>query len=114
MVQVLGVVCIGLIRVETVSVKKIRRAFLPLAVGQEIDLELAFENMRDNTLFKTKYDPDSAFKALYVSVKRANGAACFIVFKGGVVTISGNWEELDISAILTFLWDFFLRPCVYT
>jgi hypothetical protein len=102
----------GLIQVETVSVKKIRRAFLPLVNGRELDLESAYKEMKGNILFKVKYNPDFGFKALYISVKRANGKACFIVFKNGIVTISGSWTGLDESCILTFLWDFFLRPCV--
>jgi hypothetical protein len=96
------------IRIRTVSVKKIRKARLPLNNGDRVDLEMVFDSLR-GTRMDVRYDPESPFKALYVIVGRAS--YCF--FPNGTVTIAGNVTIKSEEQILLFLWEKFLKHSTY-
>lgn len=85
-------------------VKKIRRAKLPLEMGEELDLFKAHRELKK--FFKVKYDPEvTRFQGLYIILNRVS----FCVFKNGVVTIMGKLPIKKEEQILNYLWWSFLQ-----
>ena len=103
------------------SVKKIRRARLPLKKNQEIDLIKLFNEL-GHTSFETSYEPLQGLPGLLVKVpcrpvltfckKPVNPRISFYVFRKGTLTIYGMLPNSEIEDIINSFWKNYFKKCV--
>lgn len=95
---------IGIDKIRTEVIRMIRRARLPLTIGQELDLYAAYNEMKLCT-FSVNYEPTTGFHALRIKF----GKVTFNVFKNGTITIMGMAPKKDQEDVLNYFWVNYLR-----
>jgi len=91
-------------------VRRVRKTVLPLKDGQEIDLSVAFREMKP--VFDVRYDPEGiGFKGrgMHIIINRVS----YCVFRTGSVTIMGKKPVQEEEDTLNLLWQRHLKHCVH-
>ena len=93
-----------MIDVKTISVRKLRKAMLPIPNKRELDLISAFEDLKNT--FDVKYDPATGIQGMHIKIGRAS----YLIYRTGTVMIMGNISLKKEREILTLVWKQHLKP----